>query len=278
MSVRWQKESMLRLFRDSLLLTMLLDSPALIVSGSCFVQIGLIALQLPTVTITAQTSVSHSSNCFPLSVPLAFFWSGRGGRLSQRREDREDREGLSRLQREFCVLSECPKREKDSEPELWSLTESVPPASSRLFLPKSPRNKPTEISHRAGDGSALKRRKWRCLSKVLLKWAARSDLGPCGSLWEKQSILVWTIPPLESTDLGCTRMSHIRISLCSSHQGCERRLLSAAAHIIDEERKKLEAKGAKTLPGIWLSCCCKGRKMKKKNLAQHLKVEKATAV
>lgn len=114
--------------------------------------------------------------------------------------------GLSQLQREFCVLSKRRKQERDSKPELWSLlTESISPASPRLFLPRSPHIKPIEISHRADDGSALKNRTGGILAKSV-ELSGRIWPRPAGSLWEKQPILVQTTPPVESTDLGSPRL------------------------------------------------------------------------
>lgn len=169
--------------------------------------------------------------------------------------------GLSQLQREFCFLSKRRKQERDSKPELGSLlTESISPASPRLFMSQSPPSKPIEISHRADDGSALKNRTGGILAKSV--WIEQQDLTPAGGLPFTKT----TYFGANHSSSGIDRprlpssVSHIRISLCSSHQGCEMSLLNAAAHIIDEARKKLEAKGAKTLSAIWLLCCWKCKK------------------
>lgn len=148
--------------------------------------------------------------------------------------------GLSQLQREFCVLSERRKRERDSKPELWSLlTESISPASPRLFLPGSHHSQPIEISHSADDGSTLKDPTGGILAKSC--WSERQDLTPASGHPLRKATYFGANH--SSSEIDRPRLpssaSHIRISLCSSYQGCERRLLNATAHIIDEARKKL---------------------------------------
>lgn len=118
--------------------------------------------------------------------------------------------------------------------------------------------------HCADDGRALKNRTGGIFAKSC--WSERQDLSLASGLPLRKA----TYFGANHSSSGIDRpqlpssVSHITISLCSSHQGCERRLLNAVAHIIDGGRKKLEAKGAKTLSAIWLFCCWNVKKKKKK--------------